>query len=241
MQEKISVFDENNIPTGRTYYRRAKQLVARGRAAWHDGGKTAIRLIPRKNDTDKEIAIMEYDSAISKLENEELLYTAKRNVRLKRGLMWNIIAFLVAAPLIYVIFAGFLDDVLGPGRVILVENHDFISSMSHLNSMAFQFSSVGDTEASAIVAQATSDLVSAFSAAGIEPQVLIHGTTPFDAAWFFTWGAYFAWGVFILTRLALYLAPKFKRKEQERVSAEYRRLMHGALDGVGTVDLRENA
>lgn len=226
MQEKIAVFDENGIEAGRTYHRRAKQLVAKGRAAWHNSDKTAIHMMPEENESDKEIIIMEYDTAENKPDNEEMLYAAKRNVRLKRSLKWHIIAFVIAAPLIYILFVGFLDNVLHQGRFVM---NDGRTLMSEMNNMAFHFTAAGDTEAAAILAQAARDLVNS-------PNAVTYGTSHWHAAWFFTWGAYAAWGIFIATRLVMYFVPKIKQREEIQVSAEYRRLAKS-----DTVDLRKNA
>ena len=234
MQEKIAVFDERGAPSGQTYYRRAKQLVAKGRAAWQDSDKTAIRLTPKENETDKETFIMEFDSIEHSIlrENEELMYTAKRNVRLKRNLIWHLAAFLLALPLVFAALPDFLDSTFVTTAtatdITLAEAEAAAVILDGLRQLAFTFGQQGGGAASRIVARAAADLVNP------------GGSTDFLAVQYFAWGAYFAWGLFILTRVALVLELKVKQKEQRQVSAEYRRLMKGALDD-SAVDLRENA
>jgi len=232
---KITVFDESNAEIGQTYPRRAKQLVTKGRAVWQDDRQRAIRMTPK--EADKETMKMEHDF----IDNEELMQTAKSNVRLKRSLICHLIAFLIAAPLIFAFFDGFMVSSVGRYTYTAVENHTIVSSLRELNTMAFQFSHVGDTAASAIIAQATSDLVNSFSLADLEQmgsQVITHATPTFDAVWYFVWGAYFAWGVFILSRLVVYFLPKIRHREQRQVSAEYSRLKTNAPVVIST---RENA
>ena len=171
-------------------------------------------------------------------DEDDLMHVAKANVRLKRNLMRHVIAFVIAAPLILILFEGFLDEALVSHDVMHSHNPTVTGSLSELRMMAFQFSSAGDTEASAIVAQAAADL--ATSIAAIEPTVyaIAYSIAAYDAAWFFAWGAYFAWGLFVLSRLIMYFRPKVRQKEQKQVSAEYARLKKGTLD---VVDIRENA
>jgi len=225
MQEKINVFDENDALSGQTYYRRAKQLVAKGRAVWADSSKTAIRL------TQKEMnSLKDYGTIESKLDSEELLYAAKHNVRLKRSLIYHTIAFLIAAPLVFAALPVFLNSAFTGDMtdITFADDEVMAATLYELRQMAFAFGQHNNMVAGRIVAQATNGLVN--------PSAV--GATP--ASLYFAWGAYFAWGVFILSRFLLHLAPKIRYKEQKQVSAEYRRLMQGALDS-NTVDLRKNA
>jgi len=222
MQEKVAVLDENGLAAGQTYYRRAKQLVAKGRAVWRDDSKTVIRLAP------KEMTKMEYDTIESKLDNEELLYAAKRNVRLKRGLIWHFTAFLIVAPLVFGVLPDFLGTFAGSSVVVYADDEAMAATLYELRQMAFTFGQHNNMLAARIVAQTANDLVNPSAS----PDIF--------SAQYFVWGTYFAWGVFVLSRLVLYLAPKIRGKEQKQVSAEYRRLIKGVLDN-SVVDLRKNA
>ena len=235
MHEKITVFDESNREAGKTFYRRARQLVAKGRAAWLDEGRTSLRLISRP---DKETAAMKYDTINIESEKHELLFAAKSNVRRKRSLVWHIIAFIVAAPLILMLFQGFLHRVLSSNSV-LNHGHEIERQLNELNLMAFRFSSAGDTESSAIVAQAARDLVASYTEfLQFNQRTIIYSTSAYDTAWSFAWGAYFAWGIFVFSRFVLYFLPKIRQRESRQVSIEYQRLQkNSAL----VVDKRYNA
>ena len=65
-----------------------------------------------------------------------------------------------------------------------------VASLTELRLMASNLSSLGDTEASAIVAKAANNLVN--------PHISLANI---HASQYFVWGAYFAWGLFILSRL----------------------------------------
>ncbi|MDR3239552.1 MAG: hypothetical protein LBT44_05645 [Clostridiales bacterium] len=50
MDDRVIVNDENNVKIGKTYPRRARQLVHKQRAIWADEMQTAIRLSPTVED-----------------------------------------------------------------------------------------------------------------------------------------------------------------------------------------------
>jgi len=45
MEEKILLYDSDNVKIGETYVRRARQLVKQQRACWTDDGQKAIRFV----------------------------------------------------------------------------------------------------------------------------------------------------------------------------------------------------
>ncbi|MCL2376731.1 MAG: hypothetical protein FWC76_04960 [Defluviitaleaceae bacterium] len=222
---KIMVFDENNVETGQTYPRRAKQLVTKGRAVWQEDGQSAIRMTPK--EADKETIKMGYNDIDVAQDNDELLHTAKSNVRQRRSLICHIIAFLIAAPLIFAALPNFLGNApTGDIANAALANDEAVAAiLNELRQMAFTFGQHGNAAAARTVAQAANDLVNPPASNAHDMQ-------------YFVWGAYFAWGVFILSRLVLYSLPKFKHKEQKRVSEEYHRLKMGAP---AVVDMRENS
>ena len=231
MQEKIMVFDENDAPAGHTYYRRAKQLVAKGRAVWTDGGKTAIRLMPKEND--EEALKMEYVKIDRDIESEELLRIAKDNVKLKRNFVRHLIIFAVA-----LVFLPILLDVFGSTRDIPMSAQTALSDegvVAALVELRLMINALPDgPEAESALFNLT---LAADRLVNPNPPAVFYVNQDRQL---FIFGVYSAWGAFVLSRLVLYIVPKVGRKEQAEVSAEYRRLMKGALDG-GTVDLRENA
>lgn|GEM_PF-1165565 len=120
--EKITVFDSRENVVGKTYVRRAKQLVIKGRAHWSDDGR-AIILADDDEDFEMEETNMDIPNTNGKLadygvrpapepppaeaDNELLMYIARRNVREKRNLFWHIIAMPVVLIISWILTDGF--------------------------------------------------------------------------------------------------------------------------------------
>jgi len=56
MENKVVLYNSNDIKIGETYVRRAKQLVSRQRANWIDENQTAIRFYPEMENMDGTVA-----------------------------------------------------------------------------------------------------------------------------------------------------------------------------------------
>ena len=224
MDGKIRVFDEHGIEGIATFPRRAKQLVAKGRAVWQDGGRTAIRLKPKENE---EVLTMEHAKISHDIENEELMRIAKDNVKLKRNLVRHLIIFAVALAFLPVLTGLFESRHSAPAQTQL-SDEGVIAALAELGTMMTTLTIHAPEETDAGAA-----LLHLALAADRLVNPPIHFYTD-QSGQYFIFGAYSAWGLFVLSRLALYLA----QRERGQVSAEYRRLKRGTLD---TVDLRENA
>lgn len=117
MIEQLTVYDESGAPIGMTFPKRARQLISKQRALWHDDTHTAIRLLP---ETKADTAAVEYqDLDDDDLEDttgftgsdDLLLYLAKKNVREKRNLLKHIVAFIAAWPMIIIFYDVVLSNV----------------------------------------------------------------------------------------------------------------------------------
>jgi len=56
MENKVVLYNSNDVKIGETFVRRAKQLVNRQRAQWIDNGQTAIRFYPEMENMDEDVA-----------------------------------------------------------------------------------------------------------------------------------------------------------------------------------------
>jgi len=108
MTQQLTVYDENGVPIGMTFPKRARQLVSKQRALWHDDAHTAIRLLPEAKE---EVPLGEYlgdddmdESPAGSRSDDLLLYLAKRNVREKRNLTKHFVAFIAAWPAIIIFY-----------------------------------------------------------------------------------------------------------------------------------------
>lgn len=225
MEGKIRVFDEHGTEGIATFPRRAKQLVAKGRAVWKDGDKAAIRLMPK--ETDKEVLTMEYDKISHDIENEELMQIAKNNVQLRRNLVRHLIIFAVALAFLPALDRLFVSTHSVPAQTQL-SDEGVIAALAELRMMINTLTLHTPEETYA---------GSALLHLALAADRLVNPPANFytnQSGQYFIYGAYSAWGLFVLSRLALYLA----HRERGQVSAEYRRLTR---DKLNTVDLRENA
>ena len=122
MTKPIVLYDQHHERVGETYPRRAKQLVKSGRASWLiDGQSLQINTEYNPYPPDKE-DVIEMSEAIYQnngtiveepghLHKEEpselLLYMAKQNVAQKKSLIRNIIAYILAWPILHTVFRFF--------------------------------------------------------------------------------------------------------------------------------------
>ena len=116
MVEQLTVYDENGAPIGMTFPKRARQLISKQRALWHDDTHTAIRLLP---ETKADTTAVEYqdlddddleDTAGFMGSDDLLLYLAKKNVREKRNLIKHIIAYICAWPAIIIFYETIISN-----------------------------------------------------------------------------------------------------------------------------------
>jgi len=108
MVQQLTVYDENGTQIGMTFPKRARQLISKQRAFWHDDSHTAIRLIP---EIKEDIPMEEYLDDLDKPpmptgSNDLLLYLAKKNVRDKRKLLKHFLAYIAAWPVIAIFYGA---------------------------------------------------------------------------------------------------------------------------------------
>ena len=118
MEPEITVFDNNNALVGKTFARRAKALVAKGRAHWTDTNMTAVVLVAGDADladvypsNDREMEMVDLrehrgteparDTFRKKPEwadcsDDLLMHLAKERVRRRKMLRLGVLAFLPA-------------------------------------------------------------------------------------------------------------------------------------------------
>ncbi|MDR2649314.1 MAG: hypothetical protein LBB94_06300 [Clostridiales bacterium] len=117
MDDKVVVIDENNVKVGRTYNRRARQLVGKQRAVWADETHTAILLSPTVDVhewQEAELAADMGESAVPAADgvswDERRLYIlAVKKVHERRSFIWHTAAFVPGYIALFIIFGGILD------------------------------------------------------------------------------------------------------------------------------------
>ena len=124
MEQQITIYDRDNNPVGKTFRRRAKQLVGKQRAVWLDEKQTSIRLTAAENEEETE---MENNYVVldkpEKAEHapmysaESLLALAKINLRERQIFKRHIFAF-VTTWLTYLFMEswGFVRSMFGRNR-----------------------------------------------------------------------------------------------------------------------------
>jgi len=86
MEEKILLYDPNNIKIGETYVRRARQLVKQQRALWTDDSQKAIRFVAgaeyseTTGDEEVQDALSEEASGFRPVHDKRLMRLARRRV-----------------------------------------------------------------------------------------------------------------------------------------------------------------
>jgi len=111
MIKQLAVYDEHGAQVGMTFPKRARQLISKQRAVWHDDAHTAIQLVPEtKIDIPLEEYLdddMEYEAELTQ-SDDLLLYLAKQNVKQKRRLIKHVIAYIVSWPLVSLFYEAIL-------------------------------------------------------------------------------------------------------------------------------------
>jgi hypothetical protein len=113
MEPEITVYDEKNNQIGKTFARRAKQLVGKGRAIWMDDNRRAVILADGADVSevyasnggmmvdlreDREEAEPEGPS------DELLRRMAKERVHRKKALKWHILGIIFTALFVFIFF-----------------------------------------------------------------------------------------------------------------------------------------
>ena len=117
MIDQLAVYDENGTQIGMTFPKRARQLISKQRAVWHDDAHTAIRLLPEPKE---EASVDDYlddvfdDSPPPAGSDDLLLYLARKNVQEKRNLTRHVIAYILAWPVVAIIYAAVFENTRHP-------------------------------------------------------------------------------------------------------------------------------
>ncbi|MCL2350196.1 MAG: 2TM domain-containing protein [Defluviitaleaceae bacterium] len=95
MEEKVILYDFNNVKIGETYVRRARQLVKQQRAFWVDDSQRALRFAPGA----ERFAEEERPEAAHAggAPDEDLMKLARRNVILKNVFKLNLLIWLTVS------------------------------------------------------------------------------------------------------------------------------------------------
>jgi len=115
--EKVTVYDRDNIEIGKTYERRARQLVLKNRASWLDDNRSAIVLVSEESEEPSmEIynnngkvpdAICTDDLREEGRDSELLMYLAKRNVQSRKNFLMHLIIYPISFIALALITDGF--------------------------------------------------------------------------------------------------------------------------------------
>ena len=116
--DKVAVYNCDNVEIGKTYERRARQLVIKNKASWLDENRSAIRLTDRREMEDEPMDVYSNnggiyahdEAAVTALDDknsELLMYLAKRNVRARKDLLMHVIAYPVVFIALLFITDGF--------------------------------------------------------------------------------------------------------------------------------------
>ena len=98
MENKVLLYDADDVKIGETFSRRARQLVSRQRAEWVDESRGAIRFFPDSEEWETEDE--------PKTEEPKGIYLlAEKRLRERRRFLWHTIGFLPG----YMLFALFAE------------------------------------------------------------------------------------------------------------------------------------
>ncbi|MDR2182669.1 MAG: hypothetical protein LBE55_00685 [Clostridiales bacterium] len=111
MEPEITVYDDKNNQIGKTFARRAKQLVGKGRAIWTDDNRRAVILadgtdvseVYAPNGGVPTVDLREEAETVGP-SDDLLLHLAKERVRRKKAMKWHIGGIISAALFIFVFF-----------------------------------------------------------------------------------------------------------------------------------------
>jgi len=218
--QQIAVINENGTQIGMTFPKRAKQLIARQRALWHNDSHTAICLLPEL----KEEVILDKDFTYNTNDgfkeaprcaksDDLLLYLAKKNVAERKNLIKQAVIYAIAWTVLLVVYAGFWD---GADNYLSREGRNAINTLEV--SMPF---------------------IPEAYVPNIEYAIAVINTYTYmyqRPVGNYILGAMFAWGGWIvfhaIKRAAENSRPKgAKRIKPDPVAVEYQRLKNIVLDG----------
>jgi len=118
MVQQVTVYDENGAAVGMTFPKRAKQLISKQRAVWHDETHTAVQLLAEAKDEVPISACLSDDDADEDVNtpasDDLLLYLAKRHVREKKSLTRHFGAFVVAWPVVGLFYSAIIHNTTHP-------------------------------------------------------------------------------------------------------------------------------
>ena len=133
MTHQLTVYDENGTHVGMTFPKRARQLVSKQRAVWHDDTHTAIKLLPEAKE---EAPLGEYhdndeidEIPMSKASDDLLLYLAKRHVREKKNLTRHFIAFIIACIVVPLFYVAIIESTPHPQAWRMIETNRQINTL----------------------------------------------------------------------------------------------------------------
>jgi len=216
--QQLTVYDQHGAQVGMTFPKRARQLVSKQRALWHDDTHTSIRLLPE----DKAEAAHDEDFAkddtqkafVTPGSNDLLLYLAKKNVREKRNLVRHVLAYIAVWPVIMMFYIGFLANTRHPFYHWLIEANRLLGEFSTFRTLSWH----------------------SYDAIWAVNNLAYSHTHPL---WYVILGVMLAWGVWIAARVVKRVAnsrrhARFKKARPDPVQLEYQRLKDMAADGVVT-------
>ena len=252
MAISIMLYDENRERVGETYPRRAKQLVRSGRAVWLEEGHSLLLAanpeppFPYSKEEEHTMSEDIYASNGATPEvkvaspptdtNPFLMYLAQKNVAEKKNLIRNIIAYILAWPLLYTLYSRFM---YGAFRASSAYEPQVIG----FSNNAHEFELVRPFR---IEPYGLENIIESFSGS-IRGGVNFFVTTPgeaiaypievlttYNSAWLFIVGVLTAWGAWILMRgftiARRHLQNKPKRSSRpDPVVMEYQRLQSAAM------------
>ncbi|MCL2528227.1 MAG: hypothetical protein FWE42_07390 [Defluviitaleaceae bacterium] len=253
MTKPIVLYDQNRERVGETYPRRAKQLVRSGRAAWLEEGQSLLMntdympypvakedLLTMNEDIYQNNGNIVEASTPVEESNDLLLYLAKQNVAEKKSLFRNIIAYIVAWPMLHFII-GRLYSWGGRGRAFAGDRSiaQVQEAMANVDRSVRIFGSSGASRPYVYLQQ---EVMNAWGGDGfslrefllaIEPTAhyvttqYFSGITTYNLWWHFFFGVMVAWGVYIAL-LGIKVLRRHMRNRAPKpdpVALEYQRLM----------------
>jgi len=212
MVQQLAVYDESGAQVGMTFPKRARQLISKQRALWHDDSHTAIKLLPEPNeevamDVHQEDDLDKSKEAVGFAGSDELLmYIAKKNVKEKKNLIKHIIAYILSWPIIVVFYEA----------VISNTNHPSAESWNRA-TRAVEAARIQNLNATAHLS--ISDAQRAMQA---------HLNSLTHPIMYIIIGVMIAWGVMILAsivkRIIAYRIQRVSKAKRDPVQMEYQRL-----------------